>query len=249
MTKAYILNGNDKIPKDRDMLDLYQGALENCCEVIFYEATDIFADRIKITKDDLFFGTINLYRKVFRDLGVKEPKVPDYPEQLKQWMNRKVYTTTIHEFRKTLDFKESVGNVEKYFIKPLKTKLFTGFVCSSSVELEKFRGDISRDTEIYVSQSVYFDNEFRVYVHNKKILDVIRYEGRWDSHPLNCDEVHDMVSSIVDHMPVSFSMDVGMDGGMVVLIECNDGYALGNYGLPPKEYFNMLRDRWLEIIK
>lgn len=44
--------------------------------------------------------------------------------------------------------------------------------------------------------------------------------------------------------------DFGVDDfGRTLLIEVNDGYALGNYGLSPKQYAEMTMNRWKEITK
>ena len=50
-------------------------------------------------------------------------------------------------------------------------------------------------------------------------------------------------------MPISYSLDVGVDDqGDTLLVEVNDCYALGNYGLDATTYTNMLYDRWKEIV-
>jgi hypothetical protein len=33
-----------------------------------------------------------------------------------------------------------------------------------------------------------------------------------------------------------------------VLVEANDGYALGNYGVPPRYYAEACMDRWNELV-
>lgn len=50
--------------------------------------------------------------------------------------------------------------------------------------------------------------------------------------------------------PRAYSIDVAVqkDSGETILIECNDGWSLGNYGLSPKQYVRLLTTRWREII-
>jgi hypothetical protein len=51
-------------------------------------------------------------------------------------------------------------------------------------------------------------------------------------------------------MPVFYSLDVGTDSlGRTLIVELNDGYALGNYGLSPLKYTEMTIERWREINK
>jgi hypothetical protein len=43
-------------------------------------------------------------------------------------------------------------------------------------------------------------------------------------------------------------MDFGvLEDGSTVLVECNDGWSIGNYGLCHLKYYQMLKDRWLQI--
>jgi hypothetical protein len=45
-------------------------------------------------------------------------------------------------------------------------------------------------------------------------------------------------------------MDVGVtEQGRNVIIEFNDMYAIGNYGLPNDLYLRMLRERYFEIMR
>jgi len=43
-------------------------------------------------------------------------------------------------------------------------------------------------------------------------------------------------------------LDIGIDEkGTNYLIEINDGWAIGNYGLNPVDYFSFVKTRWLQI--
>ena len=54
-------------------------------------------------------------------------------------------------------------------------------------------------------------------------------------------------------MPITYSIDVGViDTGTsleTAIVELNDGFALGNYGLIPRRYAEISRDRGYEILK
>jgi len=50
-------------------------------------------------------------------------------------------------------------------------------------------------------------------------------------------------------MPIAYSIDVGiLESGETILVECNDGFALGNYGVPARRYAEMHRDRWYQMV-
>ena len=49
-------------------------------------------------------------------------------------------------------------------------------------------------------------------------------------------------------MPEGFAMDFGVtDDGRTLLIEVNDGYSLGTYGLEATLYARLLSARWAEL--
>jgi hypothetical protein len=48
--------------------------------------------------------------------------------------------------------------------------------------------------------------------------------------------------------PVSGSIDVGVTkDGKTVLVEVNDSYSLGNYGIGSILYARMIEERWREL--
>jgi hypothetical protein len=252
MTTAYILMANDGFPRDKDMLDLYTGFQEYGYDIKFYTVLDVAAGNIKVNREDILCGTINVCRIVWNQMGIKEPVVEDYPEALRPFLRRSLHKSTIRQFKKLLIENDENGFVVDYFIKPLKAKLFTGDVFGSLSSLEKIGGfSLSNSTEIYISTPINFLSEYRVYVNNGKILGMKHYYGDWELFP-HVPDVKYMVSLVKDKMPVSFSVDVGVTRHVegilqTTLVECNDGYALGNYGLDAKDYATLIRDRWWEI--
>ena len=251
MPTAFILNGNDRIPRDRDMLDLYQGFLEHGYNIKFYTTVDVASYNIVVGPEDVFCGSITGCRMIWQKMSVVAPTIEDYPAELSEYMNRTVRKSTLKHFSQGLRDNELCGDNIEYFIKPIKNKLFTGNVFRDSSEFfAKFGYDeYSMSTEIYVSTPVKFVSEYRVYCHNGHILDMYRYDGDWKIFP-DVKIVEEMHKKVNTKMPVSYSIDVGVDdNGNTLLVEVNDGYALGNYGLAPREYAAFLRDRWFEIVK
>ena len=46
----------------------------------------------------------------------------------------------------------------------------------------------------------------------------------------------------------SYTLDFGiLENGKTILIEVNDAFAIGNYGLEPSDYYYFIRNRWLQI--
>jgi len=88
--------------------------------------------------------------------------------------------------------------------------------------------------------------EWRCFVRSGDILDVRRYRGNWRSHfdPR-------IVQNIVNQFktaPKGYAVDIGLtDKGETLLIEVNDGYALGHYGVFSLDYAKLLSARWSEL--
>lgn len=48
--------------------------------------------------------------------------------------------------------------------------------------------------------------------------------------------------------PKGYAIDFGLaDDGRTLLLEVNDGYSLGSYGLFPLDYAKLLSARWAEL--
>jgi hypothetical protein len=244
--KAFVLTDKDGQIKDRDMLDLYDGYLALNFPVQFFTETELYLNRNLITKDDIFGGHVNICKQIWKNIGVEEPYLDCYPPLLADHFGRKIKKMKLKRFYKILEENEQFG--ETYFVKPLKNKLFTGFTCVTRREAEN-KIPCSLQTDVYVSSYVNFGAEFRAYVFNNKIVDVFRYWGDNWAAVVDKPAVDNMVSLVTGTMPSFYSLDFGVDNtGRTLLIEVNDGYALGNYGLGPKQYAEMTAVRCKEIV-
>jgi hypothetical protein len=173
-------------------------------------------------------------RKVFSRIG-KSPRLP-------RNSNRNEAITTLSSARDILNYDG------KLFIKSTQTKLFSGAVYDKMFigSLDKF----SPDTEVIITKP--FDRkiltEWRCYVHYKKIVDARNYSGDFKITP-NWDYVQSIINENSD-FPEAYVVDVGvLDGGENVVIEFNDMWAIGNYGIDNLEYYKLLRGRYFEIIR
>lgn len=238
--RAFCLTGNDGQIKDRDMLDLYEGYLALGYEVKMFKEIDLVINPKLITKDDIFCGHVSICIRILKNNRIPIPVSYDYPKELKSYLGRNISRMTLMQFHNSL-----IEDELEVFVKPVKNKLFTGFVGYFPKDLDKITCNM--ETEIYVSEVVKFDAEFRVYIYQNKIVGSYRYWGdNWKVY-INTDEVEKMLALLIN-MPIFYSIDVGVDDkGKTLLVEVNDGYALGNYGLSPNEYARMSAARWQEI--
>ena len=131
-----------------------------------------------------------------------------------------------------------------YFIKPYdQIKAFTGFVAHDKLILDIFSEGYSGN--VIVQEPIDIVSEYRIYVHNNKVIDMKHYAGDWKEFPSDTGK---LIRTCFQCIPYkAFTIDVGVYDGSMCLIECNDMWAIGNYGLEPKDYYLAIKDRWLQI--
>jgi hypothetical protein len=142
-----------------------------------------------------------------------------------------------------------IKDIPKYpvFIKPLNTiKAFTGFVATNEINMRVF-------SEGYEGWVCYQDvielvSEYRMYISNHKILGMKHYSGDCLQFPNRnvIEQCFNRSKQLIDYH--SYTLDFGvLDTGETVLIEINDGFAIGNYGLEALKYYLFCRNRWLQL--
>lgn len=187
-----------------------------------------------LIKSHLFVGSVEFMREVFGRIG-KTPKLPKNSNRMEE-------ITTLQKARGIV---EVVGPL---FIKPTQTKLFSGAVYD-----KMFIGSLAKfppDTEVIIAQSFgqRILTEWRCYVHYKEIIDARNYSGDFQIMP-NWDYVHSVIKENSD-FPDAYVVDVGvLANGENVVIEFNDLWAIGNYGIDNLQYYKLLRARYFEIIR
>lgn len=244
--RAFVLTDPDGQIRDRDQLDLYDGYLQTAYDVKLISANDIYTNKYKITSEDVFGGHVQLCQYIWKLLKITDPCIPNYPDELKSYFGRSIRKMKVKAFRRILQENEEFGNI--LFVKPVTNKLFTGFTCLTEREFDS-KTNCGDNTDVYVSSYVNFGAEFRAYVFKGKVVDCFRYWGDdWKvSTPV---EDIEKMASLSKVKSIFYSIDVGIDTltGKTLLMEVNDGYALGNYGLAPIDYASYTAQRWLEIV-
>lgn len=181
----------------------------------------------------------------FKGNGGVVPNNIDYPIELESFLGRSVSAISVDE----LLYRVLVDG-EQLFAKPKELKLFTGQVFTPLTGTSILR-ELEKGTELYVSPVVEWRAEFRVYICEGNILSCCRYDDNdVEDICLDMSIVNEAVSLFVN-APSGYSLDFGvLSTGETALIEMNDGYALGKYkGISDKQYFELLKTRWREIIK
>jgi hypothetical protein len=176
-------------------------------------------------------GTVEFCRAVMQHHGVQEPSPLDYPDSLQSWEPRR---HSLIQY-KDLPAGWTPDNHMGLHAKPMVTKLDSSLWEPS--------------TPFWSAPYFAFTSEWRVYVINKEIVGVARYDDEDAECELNMGSVAEMVRDF-DGSPAGYGLDVGTDvNGRVYLVEVNDGWALGLYKgtCSYSNYLNLLKVRWLEI--
>lgn len=133
------------------------------------------------------------------------------------------------------------------FIKPAEEiKAWTGVVVDNEVEAKLFT--MNYKGKVFRSRVMDIDSEYRVYVvKNRGIIGIKHYLGdpyMWLDEKV-VSECY-LASRVLTEN--AYSLDFGIDGdGNTFLIEINDGWALGNYGLSPDQYYSFVKNRFLQL--
>jgi hypothetical protein len=115
-----------------------------------------------------------------------------------------------------------------------------------NIETLKFFDKIDDEYLVYKQDMVDIASEYRCFVHKGILKGIKHYSGDFTLFP-DINLVNEIISSY-DNQPISYTIDIGiLDNGKNILIEINDFFAIGSYGLDPKIYVRMLIDRFIEM--
>ena len=230
-----------KLPHHFDAACALYGAIDSCFDYRLTSFEEVQSGKFdNLIRSNPFIGSVEFMREVFTRVN----KVPK-PIMNSDREHVKVSLSMVREAIAKLP--ES-----KIFVKPFQQKLFTGLVIDkySISSLREFPDDLE------VMSYEYIDNilsEWRVYVMDGKIQDSRNYSGDFKVSP-DYFTIESKIKSLRNQLPSAYTMDVGViqhhAGGIyTTVIEFNDMYAIGNYGIENSLYLRMLKQRYFEIIK
>jgi len=234
LMKVFIRKSFDNEIASHNFYAAFDGFKQMGFEIIFFRDINDLSDN---KKEDIVVSYVEDVRIALFKHDIITPEI-DYPEELENYLGRKIWKSKLSTI---------ANNPENWnvFIKPVEDKKFTGIVVRSTKDLIGC-GTYDKDTDILCSEVVNFVAEWRCFVRYGRILDIRRYRGDWR---VNFDPkiVEDVVSKFKS-APKGYAIDFGLtDKGQTLLIEVNDGYALGCYGLFNLDYAKLLSARWAEL--
>jgi hypothetical protein len=188
-----------------------------------------------LIRTNVFVGSVEFMREVFSRIGLTDVRVPKNSNRESQIME--------------LGEAYQLALSKKIFIKPVEIKLFTGLVLDGSVYSQL---NFVPENSLVMVYDVFphpIESEWRIYVLDGKIMDSRNYSGDFMVTPDYSYVLNDIRTNR-DEFPCSYTIDVGiLSNGESVIIEYNDMWAIGNYGVPNDIYVRMLKNRYFEIVR
>lgn len=196
---------------------------------------------------DLVAGSVGFMHHAMRSFGIHVEHNHPYPEAIKHLMHRKVLP--IYTRRDLRRHFATGGN--PVFVKPVETKIFTGFVCSDP-EDPRFNG-VGNQKELICTEVVEFVHEWRVYVANGRAVSTQcatpSDQRPWFPNPVHVREMIEQLNASMVEPPAGYTLDIGvLTNGKLALVEVNDGYSIGAYGkMLPSDYWDVIASRWAQL--
>lgn len=176
-------------------------------------------------------------------LGVKIPGAMNVFDLIPDMVYRKYQYMTLGEF-----FSKDLCPV---FIKPAyDTKAFVSGVIRNDSSKRFVLSDAKEETVALVTDCVSYLTEYRCFINRGKIVGLKHYQGDFMSF-IDVSYANMCLDKMnaLEGIPISYTLDFGLrDDGRTEVIEANDGWSVGTYGLDGEVYSRFVFDRWMEII-
>lgn len=239
----YIQKNSDGIPYHFDCACAMYGTIELGLDYRLVTFEEVQTGKLdNLIRSHLFVGSVEFMTEVFKRVGIEQPRLP------------------LNNFRsfEEMKLKDFVFETPK-FIKPKSIKEFTGFVVDDYSK--NMLNTLDGDTDIIVQDVIKgIVCECRCYIFRNKVVDIRQYSGDvFTDHLIISNFLENELKRFdTSNFPETFVADVaeympeykgGKPTSYNTIIEFNDMWAIGNYGVPNDLYVRMLKDRYFDIIK
>jgi hypothetical protein len=201
---------------------------------------------LPLTPETIVVGGVPTIHTALERIGVRRPSHVTVPAILQPFLGRECWRTTVAGVRGANRF--------PVFVKPyIDSKVFTGRVVRDAADLERLLEPrdgfptITDDFPLLAQEPVNFQSEWRTFVVQGRIVGMSHYKGDPLLFPAP-GVIRATLGAYQSQAPAGYSADFGVtDEGRTLLVEINDGYALGNGALVTNLYAELLKARWEEI--
>ena len=198
-------------------------------------------DALPLDLDSLVVGGVRTVLAAFQKIGIVPPEIPSIPPLLESFAGRKSWLGTMAEAEAEIYAGRMI------FVKPIPAdgKLFVG------TPFRTFRdtiptAHIPQNHPVVLAEIVDFISEYRAFVSDGEILGLRHYKGDFRIFP--DPKIIDAAIAAYRPSPVAYAIDFGITKeGRTLLVETNEAFSLGCYGLTPLLYSTLLERRWEEL--
>lgn len=229
--RAYIHAFQGK-PWNEECQTAYEGFTRLGVECVLFTTNEELDMR---RPEDIVVGGMLIMGHVLAIDNIEMPNY-NYPCELEKYLGRRIRLVKLQDLKK-----EQLP----VFIKPVEEKSAKGMVVNSWDEIAEYE-QLPTDAELLCSDVVHFVSEWRCFIRYGKILGIQFYNGR---ETAICDKAT-IEAAIADYssIPAACSLDFGVtEDGRTLLVEMNDGFAIGCYCLDSELYAKFLYARWAEL--
>lgn len=236
MNRAFIQCDKELNPINPNIYNAFYGLRDMGFEIIKFNSLEDLSNYCH-DKGEIIVGGIEIIRERLRFFNIIPPTI-DYPNELTGYLGREIKECK-------LSYIINNPNLWPIFIKSKEQKKISGKLIQETKNIVGI-GFQNEDPEVYYSEAIDFISEYRVFVRYGEILDCKHYYG----NPLIFPDYRIIQSAIKDYInsPNAYGIDFGITKeNKTLLIEVNDGWALGSYGLESHLYSKFLLTRWAQI--
>jgi hypothetical protein len=223
-----------------NMLTAYLGFVEKGYFIEFFEYSQLAT--LNLDDDPIVVGGIPVVRGALERMGIVPPAIESVPQCLAAYARRKTWVGVLGEARQAVDENRRV------FVKPISQhlKLFNGQVVENYRDLA-MTAALSSEHPVILSEPVAMQSEYRVFVLHGEIIGCRHYKGDFRLFPDF--QVIDAAIRDFEGAPSGYGIDFAVTNmGETVLVEVNEGFALGCYGLPALRYSSIIEARWADFL-
>jgi hypothetical protein len=232
------------IPNNEAFYKAWQGFRKRKVPCELFDAEQVLQRVLPLARDTLVAGGLRVVEAAMAVIGMTVPPADNLPACLAHYRGRKVWPSTWGELRARYGAK---GPPEPLFVKPLHRNKGFPAVALYDAEDVASASHLPDGHEVLVAEYVVFLSEWRCYVCRGQVLELCHYQGDPFCYP-DAKVIQAAIRDFGDQAPAGYGIDFGvLTDGRTVLVEVNDGYSLGSYGLNAVEYAELLEARWLQL--
>ncbi len=227
--KAFIKSTDNIYPASHNQASAMNGFKSFGFDICLYSDEK----NIDYKPGDVVVGFVGDTLRFFKNNDI-EINLVDFPKCFNNYYKRSIIKCYINEY--TGDY--------PIFVNPILTKLFKAKSIYSNAELEQLSKEYG-NIECYFEDVVSMKAEWRVFVYYGKILGVYRYTDIY--YPYDYNFICKLLET-AEAMPNAYSIDIALtNNDDFLVVEINDGWAIGRYGLSDENYAKFLYARFAEI--